>query len=75
MKTLLLILFISLSFASCVTSPTSNQQSGTEFIGNYQIVEIDSCQYIYKYLGVDQGRLLTHKGNCSNPVHLYSKTK
>lgn len=38
---------------------------------NYQVVKIDECEYI---LGTDNGSynggyFLTHKGNCTNPLH------
>ena len=35
---------------------------------DFEIVVIDSCQYIAYRLTTYQG-LLTHKGNCNNPVH------
>lgn len=28
----------------------------------YQIIEIDSCEYLYN-------NVITHKGNCKNPIH------
>jgi hypothetical protein len=32
-----------------------------------KIVEIDSCQYLFGDWG--NATILTHKGNCDNPIH------
>lgn len=34
----------------------------------FQIITIDSCEYIARSIGGNTG-LLTHKGNCKNPIH------
>lgn len=33
------------------------------------IIEIDGCQYFYGDWG--NATVLTHKGNCNNPIHTY----
>ena len=33
----------------------------------FDVIEIDSCQYIYSTKGY--GGYLAHKGNCKNPIH------
>ena len=41
---------------------------------SHKIITIDKCEYIYvsrRPSGVEFS--LTHKGNCSNSVHIYSK--
>ena len=37
------------------------------FIEPIEIVEIDNCQYIFGDWGY--ATILTHKGNCNNPIH------
>ena len=36
---------------------------------NYETVVIEGCQYIYIPNG--QAAVMSHKGNCNNPVHQY----
>ena len=35
---------------------------------SFEIIEIDSCEYIAYSVGKKQG-ILTHKGNCKNKAH------
>jgi hypothetical protein len=39
--------------------------------GPLQILVIDSCEYLYGAWG--HATVLTHKGNCSNPIHKYDE--
>jgi hypothetical protein len=34
-----------------------------------KIVVIDNCEYLYRGTG---GAVLTHKGNCNNPIHKHN---
>lgn len=52
------ILLAMCCFSSCVRHPAKQQ------LNDYEIIIIDSCEYIYTYKGVDVGGLFTHKGNC-----------
>jgi hypothetical protein len=39
----------------------------------YQIIKIGDCEYIKGWAGVGNGGpFLTHKGDCSNPNHVYN---
>ncbi len=52
------ILLVMCYFYSCAQHPAKQQ------LKDYEIIVIDSCEYIYAYRGVDVGGLFTHKGNC-----------
>lgn len=45
--------------------------------GGYSIRVIDGCEYIECDYGIFDNRVfsLTHKGNCSNPIHQYKAEK
>jgi len=34
----------------------------------FTVIKIDGCEYISEGLGLNDA-VLTHKGNCSNPIH------
>ncbi len=36
---------------------------------NYQTIVIEGCEYLYFPAG--NGSVMSHKGNCNNPIHLY----
>lgn len=38
----------------------------------FEVIQIDGCEYIYHAIFSREG-LLTHKGNCKNPIHIYNK--
>ena len=42
---------------------------------NYIVVSIDDCEYIECDYGIFEQRVysLTHKGNCTNKIHMYLK--
>ena len=64
MKKLLLLFGLLIATTSCEDTNTSVvAEDGTE----YKIEVIDSCEYIYKYVG--KKGFMAHKGNCSNPIH------
>lgn len=38
-----------------------------EFIDPLEVVEVDGCEYLFGDWG--KSTVLTHKGNCKNPIH------
>lgn len=53
-----------------------NKENNIEYhsddYGNYSIIKVDGCEYIKGWGGTYHGGpFLTHKGNCSNPIHIY----
>ena len=36
-------------------------------------VKIEECEYWYGYGGGVDSTVLTHKGNCNNPIHIYNR--
>ena len=53
-------------------APPRTQQEMTEFVSNNtQVVVYDHCEYLFTQTGAgnNYAMSLTHKGNCSNPVH------
>ena len=57
---------------SCSSPGTNVPQSNTTYkVGEHftplEIVVIDSCEYLYGEWGY--ATVLTHKGNCKNPIH------
>lgn len=67
MKYLLLVMIL---LVSCY-HPNVEKKSTTYVIepthSPLEVILIDSCQYLYGYWG--STIVLTHKGNCSNPIH------
>lgn len=56
-------------FSSCGTVETEPKPKPFPKIGEYDIMILDGCEYFsYKWAGQDT-HVLTHKGNCSNPIH------
>lgn len=73
MKNLLLIL--SLFLLSC--NKTNVNTKETDFVYStmgttLEIYTIDSCQYV-GHLDGGESDILTHKGNCNNPIHKYNE--
>lgn len=53
-------------------SEVANQQISEIKDRNFEIIEIEDCEYIYykSQLGGQQGiAVMAHKGNCKNPIH------
>lgn len=70
MKYLLFLLLL----ASCDHKPTVKGKPTTYTLGSnmgaeyrLEVVIIDGCQYLYGPWG--NATVLTHKGNCNNPIH------
>lgn len=73
MKTLLLLLLIGMM--GCEESNVE-QNTTQHIIGcNKRLneVTIDGCQYLYGVWG--HATVLTHKGNCNNPIHIHNGGK
>jgi hypothetical protein len=68
----MVIIFSCFSLA-CGQSPSTERRTETQ--GNYSVVVIDGCEYIECDYGLLDQRVysLTHKGNCSNPIHSHNK--
>lgn len=73
MKNLLLICIV-LAMYSCaepnVPSQETNYVISVSEKRELEIIVVDNCEYLYGSWG--PGSVLTHKGNCKNPIH---KTK
>lgn len=64
------IIIYSLFFVSCAKGNV--EKINTNYIIRdgrqpLQVVVIDSCEYFFGDWG--NGTVLTHKGNCNNPIH------
>ena len=54
--------------------PQLNNVTHKNIAGHYEVLLIDNCQYILfsEKVGINLGYgYLSHKGNCSNSIHLY----
>ncbi len=75
MKYLATILTASLLLSSCepVPNETKHVEKKNYYISNLEVsiteYVIDSCQYIGRIGGDSRSNYLTHKGNCTNPIH------
>lgn len=70
MKNIFFVLGLLLFLTSCSTNVGDVNREGD----GYKIVVIDQCEYIQVNDGLGNTRVysLTHKGNCSNPIHKYN---
>lgn len=81
MKKILILLVIGLLF-SCDNDGDgslwweSNQVDSELLIKNHKVIVIDECQYILYDIkfGASGYGMLTHKGNCNNPIHCYNES-
>jgi hypothetical protein len=66
----LFIALTLLTFTSCTDSNVETKATTIQ-VGSYsrpiKIIVIDKCEYLWGDWGNET--VLTHKGNCSNPVH------
>ena len=70
MKTKLMLIALIMGMVSCTErNVPSNKTEYVVYPGNnpVEVVTIDSCEYLYGPWG--NATVLTHKGNCSNPIH------
>jgi hypothetical protein len=65
---LLLSVGTTLLLSSCIPSRANRVGETRKYIGRYDITVIDNCQYIVVDQG-DKGMAITHKGDCTNPIH------
>lgn len=71
----LLTAIIVLSIVSCNNNLSNQEKSnkliidtGVEVNGYViSIIKFDGCQYLVSGIGYSQ--MMTHKGNCNNPIH------
>lgn len=42
----------------------------TNDVDRFRLVVIDGCEYLYQFAG-GGASALTHKGNCTNSIHIY----
>ncbi len=75
---LLIILWCSLWFMSCGESyeemrmREKSKQNGTLLTAKadaYDIIKIDSCEYLIAGRVPNNWHVITHKGDCKNPIH------
>lgn len=60
----MLVLLAFFCLLSCTNNTKENPIKSQKDIGNFlEVLEIDSCEYISRCLGCNNG-ILTHKGNC-----------
>ncbi len=71
MKKILLSGMVLTSLASCGESSVSSKETNHKLGATGSIllrdVEIEGCEYFF--CEKTNGIILTHKGNCSNPIH------
>lgn len=68
MKTKLLILLVLGALVGCAPEDPKPATNGKAYWANdYRTIVIEGCEYIY--MGSGNGQTITHKGNCSNPIH------
>lgn len=65
MKSLLLIAFSCFLFVSCSDTQADAQRKVDSF--NYNTVTLEGCDYYF--IPNTDGSIITHKGNCRNPIH------
>lgn len=62
-----IVLFLLFTAMGCTNKQTSDFKlkiKSNTFVTTFDVIVIDSCEYIKGY------RSLSHKGNCNNPFHL-----
>ena len=71
MKTLFIAAML-LTLASCYESNVKKEDTGYVIkagAGPIKIVNVDGCQYLFG--DWSHATVLTHKGNCNNPIHKF----
>lgn len=85
MKKILFIIAVMIGFYGCGPSKAEilahpekygksyqNSISFGYYSDGYSIVKIGNCEYLKGWAeSGDGGPYLTHKGDCSNPIHIY----
>lgn len=82
-----LLLIATIFMVGCVEQKVIQKQEATttnkafvvrgplNFPSTLNVIVIDGCEYLYGYVGGNEGCILCHKGNCNNSVHIYNKKK
>ena len=73
MKNLLLIIAV-VQITGCLKTDQETKDYNVGKVGNLKqcivTTEIDGCEYLVGHVpGGDYGWVMTHKGNCNNPIH------
>ena len=70
----LIIAFVCFAFVGCRGKDIAGEmmqenQKNKILVHGYSItiIEYDGCQYLV--LGIGYSQMITHKGNCNNPIH------
>jgi len=73
MKNILFIITLILICTSCSPTPQRNMihLSDGDVV---ELLNIDGCQY-FKCYTYNQNYVYTHKGNCTNSIHIYNVEK
>jgi hypothetical protein len=63
-----LILLFGQIITSCAYQPSTSEPQLNKQIGDFNVIVIDSCEYIEYSSGIGNGRVysVTHKGNCKH---------
>lgn len=67
MKYLLLVMILLVSCHQPNVNKAPTAFVVTQECGPLEIIKIDSCQYLFGDWG--NATVLTHKGDCTNPIH------
>lgn len=76
MKSKLLLLALAMVMAGCGGNPANIDTKNTSYTiptlygADLQVVEIEGCEYFFTEY--DRSAILTHKGNCKNPIHQHN---
>ena len=68
MKKILILILVSLCLFSCETSYISDGTAKSNEL-TFTVMRVGKCQYLYRVMGVNEGFLFTHSGECDNPIH------
>jgi hypothetical protein len=68
----LIIIALTINMVGCTERnvPSVRTEYMINTYGKVEIVVIDSCEYLYGPW--DNSSVLTHKGNCSSPIHKHN---
>ena len=70
MKQIYLILGLLILLSSCNSNPPESGKHITSVEGlDFEMIVIDGCEYLRRSAGY--AGYLAHKGNCTNPIHIY----
>jgi len=75
MKKLFILTVMSTLLYSCGNMNVEQKESETNlgYTTNLTIIKIEGCEYFFGDWG--NATVLTHKGNCTNPIHKIIKSE